>query len=77
MTRATAPEASGPEWDRCCHVCWNRVYAGWIDEPTSACMFGHAKAHECPDAMAAAANTASILKALKAARASDRRERDA
>ena len=56
------------DWDRRCHVCWNRVYALWIDEgQPQTCPFGHTKAHECPDAMAAAHNSAMMIKALAAA----------
>lgn len=52
-----------PEWDRCCHVCWNRVYAIWLEEPRSDCPFGgHTNPHECPDAMTAARNAASFIK---------------
>ena len=53
------------EWDRRCHVCWNRVYVLYVDAPRSDCPWGHTKAHECPDALAASRNTASFIKARK------------
>ncbi len=45
-----------------CKVCWNPCYIFWIDtEPHGGvCMFGHERAGQCPDAMAAAKNTAAF-----------------
>jgi hypothetical protein len=52
------------KFDAYCRVCWNAVYALWIDDedPAGRCPFGHGKATDCPDAMAAARNAATIAK---------------
>ena len=50
------------EWDRCCHVCWNRVYALWAEAPRSDCPWGATVAHSCADALARAQTKATMLK---------------
>jgi hypothetical protein len=52
------------QFDAYCRICWNPVYALWVDsvDPEGKCMFGHGRAEECPDAMAAARNSAVVAK---------------
>jgi hypothetical protein len=54
------------KFDAYCAICWNPVYALWIsdEDPRGVCPFGAAKATDCPDAMAAARNTAMIRAAI-------------
>jgi len=54
-------------WDRRCHVCWDRIYALWVDEgEPQTCPWGHTRATDCANAMAGARNSAKIIK-LRAA----------
>jgi hypothetical protein len=52
------------DFDAYCHVCWNPVYALWIDEedPCGECMYGHQNAIDCPDALKRARTTADVLR---------------
>ncbi len=56
-TRSIPHRRSLSGHDAYCHVCWEPVYALWIDksdDPAGECMHGHAKAHACPEAMSRA-----------------------
>lgn len=74
MTSATLPDRRSPAfpnepYSAYCRVCWSPVYALWIDNgenPRGKCQFGHAVATQCEDAMNAAHNKASVIKARQA-----------
>ena len=50
--------------DAYCHVCWNAVFALWIEaqDPEGKCPHGHVAAHDCPDAMGRARLSGAIAK---------------
>lgn len=50
-----------------CEVCWNPVYAGWIDsEPHGGvCPSGATQSDQCADAMGRAAVSANLTKLRK------------
>ena len=57
-------------FDAYCHVCWNPVYALWIDatdDPAGKCPMGHAKATDCPDAMGRAKFAGQMAKLCRPA----------
>lgn len=51
-------------FDAYCRVCWNAVYVLWVgkDDPCGKCIFGHARAEDCPDAMGRAQLQATLAK---------------
>lgn len=53
------------KFDAYCHVCWNPVYKLWVSDESpdhGVCPHGAANAQTCPDAMAAARNSAMFAK---------------
>jgi len=63
--RTLPPRRSLSGHDANCHVCWEPVYALWIDksdDPAGRCMHGHATAHACPEAMSRARLTGQLAK---------------
>lgn len=62
MIAALTPKTTlNGKWDAYCHVCWNAIYVLWADKVPpdhSRCPHGAATAQTCPDALAAARNTA-------------------
>jgi hypothetical protein len=47
-----------------CQVCWYPIYTLWIDKTAhhGACMYGHSRAGDCPEARARAQFSQSVLK---------------
>lgn len=56
--------------DARCHVCWNAVWRLWIEDedPAGKCPWGHTRAHDCPDAMDRARESAMLQKAIRESR---------
>lgn len=67
-----APALPNEQFSAYCKTCWNPVYAFWIEKEHhgSGCMFGHDRAHACPDAMGRAKFTADMNRMREASKQS-------